>query len=443
MIRKNTGYQCFNLTSGGNNQPNLTLGQATNWDFSAIQISTGKLAYYMLGIVLTIYGTFTQAAGSNPIPADALTAALIQSVEVRNTWMGTPISQQFALGAYLPLMEYLGCGYRLPRREALTLPNTNGAVNFSRTIVIPTCIGTYPTPHHTAPLAAMFKTAQFVVNMQAATVIAAMSANATLTALSAQSSVILAPAPSLLLAPGNYWVDYQTTAAGAQQQIQLNAFGNSPTIKGTAQNDGVLALYAMGNGTGSVLSVAGGLPGSFDPSFIANYEFPWRSQFKTTHPEAIMAAQFLAMGGNGKQAQLGSYSAATAIDSQGFPYVNDDQSPGQPVLTANTRPMLKGAYGFPLVVPTEDLSLATVQTGSSTVSYFLGLQGGQTFSGNNHTLAWHLSSWTDNAVSNWVSTVVNSGLAQTVLGTVNVKIAQQKIGTAKQSRFQPIALIAA
>jgi hypothetical protein len=442
MIRKNTGYQCFNLTSGGNNQPNLTQGQTTSFDFSAIQISTGRMAYYLLGIVLTIYGTFTQATGSNPIPADALTAALIQSIEVRNTWMGTPISQQFALGAYLPLMEYLGCGYRLPRREQLTLPNTNGAVTFNRTIVIPMCIGMYPTPHHTAPLAAMFKTAQFVINMQAASVIAAMSSNATLTALTAQASVILAPAPSLLLAPGNYWVDYQTTAAGVQQQIQLNAFGNSPTIKGTAPNDGVLALYAIGNGTGSVLTVAGGLPGSFDPSFIANYEFPWRSQFKTTHPEAIVAAQMLAMG-NGKQAQFGPYTGPTAIDSQGFPYVNDDSSPGQPVLTANTRPALKGLYGFPMVVPTEDLSLATVQTAQSTVSYFLGLQGAGTFTGNNHTLAWHLSSWSDAAVANWVSTVVNAGLAQTVLGTTNVKMAQQKIGSAKQSRFQPIALIAA
>lgn len=438
MLRKSTGFQCFNLTSGGNNQPTLTLGQATNWDFSAIQISTGKLAYYLLGIVLTVYGTLTQASGTNPIPPDALTAALIQSVEVRNTWMGTPISQQFALGQYLPLMEYLGCGYRLPRREQMSLPTTNGAYTFNRTIVIPMCVGLYPTPHHTAPLAAMFKTAQFVVNVNQQSVVQAMSANATLTSLSAQASVILDPAPSLLLAPGQYWVDYQTTAAGTQQQIQLNAFGNSPTIKGTDPNDGVLALYAIGNGSGTVMP----MPGSFDPGTIANYEFPWRSQFKTTHPEAIMAAQLLALGGNSKQAWDGTSAASTAFDSQGFPYINGSQAPVNPATSANQRPSLATAYGFPLVMPTEDISLGRVQTAQSTQSYFLGLTTGS-FSGQNHTLAWHIASWSDDAVANWISTVVNSGLAQTVLGSNNVVPKKLRIGSAKQSRFQPVVLMAA
>lgn len=438
MLRKSTGYQCFGLTSGGNNQPNLTLSQATNWDFSAIQISTGKLAYYLLGIVLTIYGSVVQAGGAGSvIQPDALTEALVQSIEVRNTWMGTPISQQFALGAYLPLMEYLGCGYRLPRRESLPIPAANGTVAFARTIVIPMCVGMYPTPHHTAPLAAMFKTAQFVLNVNSAARIAQYSTGATLTGLSAQASVILDPHPSLLLAPGQYWVDYQTTAAGNQQQIQLNAFGNSPTIKGTEPNDGVLALYAMSNGTADDIL----LPGSFNPSFIANYEFPWRSQFKTTHPEAIMAAQFLAMGGNSKQVSAGDNGTFTAYDSQGFPYANGNPLPVQNP-SSGSKPILTGLYGFPLVVPTEDISLATVQTAQSTQSYFLGLATGQSFSGQNHTLGWHISSWDDGAVSNWISTVVNSGLAATVLGTNNVVPKKQRIGSPKQSRFQPIVLMA-
>lgn len=437
MLRKSTGFQCFNLTSGGNNQPNLSLGQATNWDFSAIQISTGKLAYYLLGIVLTLYGTVTQAGGAGSvIQPDALTGALVQSIEVRNTWMGTPISQQFALGSYLPLMEYLGCGYRLPRRESLAIAAAAGAYNFSRTITIPMCIGMYPTAHHTAPLAAMFKTAQFVVNVNAAAALTALSAGATFSNLSAQASVILDPHPSLLLAPGQYWVDYQTTAAGTQQQIQLNAFGNSPTIKGSEPNDGVLALYAISSGAGGFP-----LPGSFDPQFIANYEFPWRSQFKTTHPEAIMAAQFLAMGGNSRNLNFGTTAAITASDGNGFPYSNGSTGPVVGA-AANSKPMLIDLYGFPLVIPTEDLSLATVQTAQSTQSYFLGLSTG-TFTGQNHTLGWHVSSWDDAAVGNWISTVVNSGLAATVLGTNNVVQKKQRIGTSKQSRFQPIVLAAA
>ena len=427
---------------GGNNQPNLPApanGGATNWDFSAIQISTGKLAYYLLGIVLTLYGTVTQAGGTGQvIQPDMLTAALVQSIEVRNTWMGTPISQQFALGAYLPLMEYLGCGYRLPRRESLAIPLANGAYNFSRTIVIPMCIGMYPTPHHTAPLAAMFKTAQFVLNTQNSTALATMSPGATFSNLSAQASVILDPAASLLLAAGQYWVDYQTTAAGAQQQIQLNSFGNSPTIKGTEPNDGVLALYAMAGASGAGVMP---LPGSFDPEFIINYEFPWRSQFKTTHPEAIMAAQFLALGGNGRNVNFGTTAAITASDANGFPYANGSTGPVVGA-AANSKPMLIDAYGFPLVIPTEDLSLARCRRAEHP-ELFPGTGGWQDLHRQNHTLGWHVSSWNDGAVANWITTVVNSGLAQTVLGTNTPVQKKQKIGTEKQSRFQPIVLMAA
>jgi len=243
MIRKGTGFQCFNLTSGGNNQPALTVGQPTSWDFSAIQISTGKLAYYLLAIVLTIYGTVTQSGGTGQvIQPDALTEALISSIEVRNTWMGTPISQQFALGQYLPLMEYVGAGYRLPRREMLPIPAANGATQFTRTIVVPLCVGLVQSPHTTAQLAAMYKTGQFVLNMNGttgATALATLSPGASFTGgLSAQASVILDPHPSLFLAPGQYWCDYQTTAAGTQSKFSSTPSGTRPPSRGLTPTTG-------------------------------------------------------------------------------------------------------------------------------------------------------------------------------------------------------------
>lgn len=443
MIRRSTGYQVFPLLSGGNDVPTLTQGAATNWDLSAIPISIGNMAYYVLGLVLTIYGTVVQSGGTGvPIMPDTLTASVLSSVELRNCWHGTPISQAFALGQYLPLMEYLGCGYRLPRREMLPIPAANGTTLFQRTIVLPLCIGQYPTPHHTAQLAIAYKTAQLVMNVNtAANMLTAVSPGASFGALTARASVILDPHPSLLLAPGTYWVDYQSPASSSQAQIILNSFGNAPTITGSDPNDGVLGLYAIGNGavTGSGLGQLP-LPGSFNPGVVASYEFPWRSQFKTNHPEAIAAAQFLALGGNGRQTWLGDSTTFTAIDSQGFPYENGDQLAVSPP-TATSKPILQGMYGFPMVMPAEDLNLGTVQTAQSNQAYYLTLTTGS-FSGTNHTLAWHVSSWSGQKQADWISQVIGSGLAKTVLGTNSVAPRKQRNGSAKQSRFQPVYLAA-
>jgi hypothetical protein len=439
MLRDATGYEVFPLVAGGNDNPTLAAGSATNWDLSAIPISIGHMAYYVLGLVLTLYGTVTQSGGTGVvIQPDALTGALLQSIELRNCWHGTPISQAFALGNYLPLMEYLGCGNRLPRRESLPIPTTNGATNFARTIVVPLCIGMTKKPHHTAQLAAMFKKAQFVLNVASAATLTALSPGATFSNLNARCSIILDPHQSLLLAPGTSWVDYQAPANGTQAQVLLNSFGNASTLVGTNKNDGVLALYAIGNGSTSQSTGMVPLPGSFDPAAVSTYEFPWRSQFRTNHPEALAAAQFLAMGGNSKQAWAGDSTTFTAYDSQGFPYMNGVTTPVT-APAANKKPILAGMYGYPLVVPTEDLLLPNVQTAQANESYFLSLSTGS-FAGTHHTLAWHVSDWQGPKVNDWINTVIAAGLARTVLGTDTPAIAKQRIGTRKQSRFLPTYL---
>lgn len=439
MIRKTTGYQVFPLLSGGNDVPTLSLGNATNWDLSAIPISIGNLAYYVLGLVVTLYGSVVQTSGGSVIEPDTLTALILRNIELRNCWHGTPISQAFALGAYLPLMEYVGAGYRLPRRESLAIPAGNGTYGFARTIVIPLCIGQVAAPHHTSQLALMYKKAQFVMNVNTSSQLTTLSPGASFGTLTSRCSVILSPHSSLLLAPGTYWVDYQSPASSTQNQILLNSFGNAPTITGSEPDDGVLGLWSIGNGNGGNMS--GILPGAYDPASLSQYEFPWRSQFRTNHPEAIAAAQFLALGGNGKQAWSGDSGSSTAFDSQGFPYTNGATT-AVGVTSANFKPMLTQLYGFPLVQPPEDLALGTVQVARTNQSYYLTLSTGS-FSGTNHTLAWHVSSWQQGKVTDWINQVVASGLADTVLGSRNVTPQKVRNGSRKQSRFNPIALVAA
>lgn len=443
MIRRGTGYELYPLQSGGNDNPTLTPGTQVNWDLSAMPISLGgggQMAYYLLGLLVTFYGTLNQpSSGASVITPDLLTTALIQSIELRNAWHGTPLQQQYALGAHMPIIEYVGAGARLPRREMNVIPTTNGAYAFNRTILVPLCIGNVAKPYQTAQLALMYKKANFVINVAAASVINSYSTGATITGLSARVSAVLDPQPSLILAPGVDWVDYQSPASANQTQVLLNSFGNVTGLTGTNPNGGVVDLMAIGNGSGNPWS--GAAVGSFDPEQILRYEFPWRGQYSTQHPEAVLAMQILALGGNGRQAWLGSSAAATAIDNQGFPYSNVNAS----TIASSSQQPLFGAYGFGLVDSCEDLNLTDVQTASQNEYYTLALKTGQSFSGTNHTLARHVRSWSMGKQQDWVNQVLASGLGNSVLGSSNVTSRYkgnqpQASFSAKEAQFLPIYL---
>lgn len=449
MIRKGTGFQLYPLQAGGNDNPALNAGAATIFDLSAMPISLGgggQMAYYLLALVVTFYGRVTQSGGTgNVITPDELTAALVQSVELRNAWHGTPLMQQYALGVHLPIIEYLGCGQRLPRREMYSIPAGNGNYDFKRTICIPLCIGNVEKPYQTAQLALMYKKASFVINA-ASGVLATISPGASFTgfggtgSLSCRVSALLDPHPNLLLAPGVDWVDYQSPASSNQTQVLLNSFGNTTGLTGTKPNGGVVDLLAItGGGYAPWSNVA---IGSFDPAQVVRYEFPWRGQFSTQHPEAILAMQIMSLGGNGRQVWAGTSAAPDNTDNQGYPYANSATLAGGTLI--NSAP-LSGLYGLGLVDSCEDLNLSDVQTASQNEYYTLALASGQSFSGTNHTLARHSRSWTDGKMQDWANQVIAAGLAASVLGTNNVtsryrpNSPQQRL-TAKEAQFLPIYL---
>ena len=288
----------------------------------------------------------------------------------------------------------------------------------------------------------MYKKANFVINVAAASVIANYSTGATITGLSARVSAVLDPQPSLILAPGVDWVDYQSPASANQTQVLLNSFGNVTGPDRHQPRTAVSSTWmALGNGSSTPWSAAA--VGSFDPEQIARYEFPWRGQYSTYHPEAVLAMQILALGGNGRQTWFGSTTAATAVDNQGFPYSNANNA----TLAATGQQPLFGAYGFGLVDSCEDLNLTDVQTASQNEYYTLALATGDTFSGTNHTLARHVRSWSSGKQQDWVNQVLASGLGNSVLGTralrhqpLQGQPALEASFSAKEAQFLPIYL---
>lgn len=451
MIRRGTGYELYPLQSGGNDNPAIVQGAATNFDLSAMPISLGgggQMAFYLLGLIVTFYGAIVQAGGAGSvITPDELTAILVQSVELRNAWHGTPLQQQYCLGVHLPIIEYLGCGMRLPRREMFTIPAANGTNAFKRTLFIPLAIGNVAKPYQTAQLALMYKKANFVINMSAASVLTALSTGATLTgeagtgSCSVRCSAVLEPQPNILLAPGVDWVDYQSPASANQTQVLLNSFGNVTGLTGTNPNGGVVDLLAISGGGFDPWGLVN--VGSFDPNQVQRYEFPWRGQYSTQHPEAVLAMQILSLGGNGRQTWIGTSAAPGTPDNQGYPYANTGVAAGGTV--PNDQPLF-GLYGLALVDSCEDLQLSDVQTASQNEYYTLALKTGQSFSGTNHTLARHCRSWTPGKMQDWANQVIAAGLCASVLGT-NTVTSRYKSNTpqrslsAKEAQFLPIYLM--
>jgi hypothetical protein len=446
MINDTTGYETVPLQSGGSNQPNVTPGNQYTWDLSTVPIMVGgggQMANYLVCLLVTFYGSVVQSGGTGvAINDDALTAALVSSVQLQGAWHGSPLQQTFCLGAYLPIMEYIGAGFRLPRRVANSLPAANGAQNFNHTILIPLAIGNVAKPYQTAQLALMYKKASFIINLNSNSVLQTISPGATFSgtggtgSMSMQVSAVLEPQPNLLLAPGTEWIDYQSPASANQNQIPIFGFGNQTGLVGTNPNAGITDLWAIGNGAGTQLAGAGLLPGAFDPANVLSYQWGWRGQNTTFHPEAIAAMQILALGPS-KQSWFGPANASTAIDGQGYPYGNNSANS----IPANNSP-LGALYGFPLVTSTVRMLLSKVQTAGNNEMYTLQLKSGQTFSGQNHTFGRHVRSFSPDKIADWKQQVISSGMAAALLGTNDITLRQktlsrQRLVPAKQLNFVP------
>jgi hypothetical protein len=408
MLKEGVGYQLFPLQSGGNDNPSLTQGNPTSYSLDTVPIVNGNRANYLLGVLVTIAGLFVQAGtlGSETF-WDKFFQTLIQSVEVRNAWHGSPLNAQHALGVYWPILEYVGCGFRYAARRKGSFPAAAATYGFSYTFMVPLCRGTNAKPVKTSQLQLLYKKAQLVLNIAPAATATSVSTGSSLSTMTCRASAVLQAHRSIWLAPGLEWVDYQNTASSSQTQIPLLNFGNTTNLTGTKANAGIAFLGAI--------TAANGQPGSFNASDLTQYQFPFLGQFLTQHMPAVLAQQLMSMGAQrtiGGTKTQGAIAANQANDVSGFPYIIDAQDgTGTTVAAANE---LANLMFFPLVVQAEDGQDSKVWQAYGDQSYNLI---GPAFSGTNHTLAQHLRAWEDGKETDFAAQVISSGLAQEVLGT--------------------------
>jgi hypothetical protein len=412
MLKDGVGYQLFPLQSGGNDNPSLTQGNPTSFALDAVPIVNGNRANYLLGVLVTVAGVFTQSgtAGSETF-WDKFFQAVIQSIEVRNAWHGSPLNAQHALGVYWPIIEYVGCGFRYAARRPGSFPAAAAAYGFSLTFMVPLCRGTNAKPVKTAQLQLLYKKAQLVLNVAASTVVASLSTGATLTGMTMRASAVLQAHRSLWLAPGLEWVDYQNTASSSQSQIPLLNFGNTTNLTGTKANAGIAFL-------GAITSV-NNQGGSFAAEDVTQYQFPFLGQYLIQQMPAVLAQQLMSMGPQrtvGGTHTRGALAANQPNDVAGFPYILDTDTPTG--TTAASQKELTNLMFFPMITQAAEGQDSKLWQAYGDQSYNLV---GPSFSGTNHTLAQHVRAWEESKENDFAAQIISSGLAQEVLGTSDLE----------------------
>jgi len=440
MLKTGTGMQFWPLSTGTSDVPALVPGSPLEFNLSTIPINQGRMAYYLHGLVLTFSGVITNAGGTGvAIMQQAILNVLIDSMELRNCFHGTPISPSFVKGYWLPTISFIGGGYNYGTRNYGQTNSTNGAwaVNFS--LYLPLSMGNGARPYHTAQLALFYRQAIFKLQAQVGSVLTTISPGSTFsTPFTVRCSAALLPRPEISVGPGVEWVDYQTSATSGQTDVQLKSFGNVTQLLNSESGAGVAFAMAMGNAAG-VLPACYQQPGAFDPKNVTQIQIPWRGQINTTHIAPLVVQQLMSQG------QARQLFSSLIVSTSG---VSTDYSdwPHFPSAGFGSQTELVNLMGIPLVPQSTNVDLTKIQVVNGDTSYQLTLSSGP--SGTHHTLVQHVRSWSKTFWDKAAEEIVRSGLAGAVYGsTTGLGWKMKTIGnkdpkklSAKKLRFLPMVL---
>jgi hypothetical protein len=432
MLLNGTGIQSWPLSAaGGGDFPTLSQGSPTVFNLNTLPIAQGNMAYYLPALLCTITGGFNQSGGTGVRTAwNNLYRILIESLEVRNCWHGSPLNPQFVKGSMMPILEQVCLGYRNPVRKRGFFPAANGGYNFSFTFAVPLSLGVGQKPHHTAQLVAFYKEAQFSLQVAQASVLTALSPGASLSSLQMRCSAMLMPEPEIRVGPVMEVIDYQVAATSGQVNVPIQSFGNQGQL--TRMERGAALAYL------GLLTSNQGLPGPFLPENLTRLNVPWRGQTDTGHLPPYLAQQILSMGNARTNGSVDDQGIAKGYsDTSGFPYTEGFDA-------SNSLSELTNLLAVPIVTPGTDFEVTKAQVVDGDESFNAQLSSGP--SGTWHNLAVQLKSWQAQAWKDAADYLISLKLPDKVLGvnsglTWEVKTLRKNSDiAASKLRFLPMVM---
>jgi hypothetical protein len=419
MMNNHTGMRPWQLSG--------PTGQIINWTPNGQgrfllgdvpELTDGKLCNHLLGILLTITMPLSGVVNSHSANADLLLKWLFESVEVRNCWHGTPISQNHAKGAVLGLMEFMGCGYQyFGRRMSTPAFNSLNQKFLKVNCFLPLSYNMSEKGHHTALPMTFYKNGELQLNFGSGPLDAQSEAGPTFSSATIKASAILLPESEIHVGAGQQFVDYPSAANAGSEIVKMDSFGNNTTLQDVESGAGVDFLFWLS----SQYDQGQGFAGPARVKDLTRIGLPFRGIQSTTHLDPLLLGFEAAMGGR-EDGESDPYDG-TSMDVvksnlSGFPYAHNYAGP----LTADFASDgsdIRDMLGLPIIYPGRDLELTKIQSFEGTQSYFLTFAAGKApvNGSTHHSFSHAFYSWTPAKWDDAMRTLINSGVAQQVLGT--------------------------
>ena len=418
-MRNHTGIRPWQLSGPTGQVATWTAGGSARFLLNDVpSLTSGTLCNHLLGILVTCLITVgSSGMVTASASADDFLTWLFESVEVRNCWHGTPVSQNHAKGCVLGLMEFLACGYQyFGRRLSVPALGELGSHWLTVNTFIPLYYGMGEKGHHTALPVDFYKNAELVLNFGAGSDDGGEGQNS-IHAATIRASAIFLPESEIHVGPGQQFIDYQSPANANSEIVKMDSFGCATTLQDAEAGAGVDFLFWLS----SHYSQGQNFAGPARVKDLIRVGIPFRGIQSTQHLEPFLLGLEAAIGG--REAGESDAYDMTAMDVvmsnlAGWPYAHNYAGPLHADFNANGSD-IRDMLGFPIIYPGRDLEVTKVQSFEGTQSYFLTFATGAAPANGttHHTFAHQFFSWTPAKWDDAMRVLVNAGTAQAVIGS--------------------------
>jgi hypothetical protein len=399
-----------------------------------LPISTGRLANYLVGFLVTVAGSFTNnETTAECIDWDDVARGLFESCEFRDTMLGKPISHNYYRGEFWGLGGFVGNGMQVAVPQPPLLGDLgNGSLTQRHSYYIPASSMLGMKGHHTCQLAALFDRGVFEVKTASSGV---LGSNVPLEfAGTIEVTALLVAEPELRLGPGTQFVRYGSTLGATQTKHVVDALGVTSSLQNVEEGAGIAFLAWMSGNRG--------LGGSWNTGHHIEYiNFPSRGLDQLTHLDACFVDYLSSCNINGNAHVTDSGTATNGTPGDAGPWPNNGCLYG-PAYTGEGNGLLDANF-IPLISPKRFLEVSKLQSFQGTVDlhakYSANWDGAEDVF---FALQYH--SWTPAQVEEVLKKIITSGLAQTVWGTNDLVpstkvVNKQPAGTINKSKTRYFA----
>jgi hypothetical protein len=441
MLRNHTGWRKWPLRGDAGDNPAFTHNTTIQFDLKNLPLWTSNLANYLAAIQLTFAGNYNIVATSGnitPLTPNEQTRCLIDSIDLQGAWHGRPLAQQHVRGATLPIIEHISCGHQWGSRHRMPMQAAAvGAQSFYHTVTLPLAYFLGEKGHHTAQLALFYKDAQLMINTAALSILQAINPNAVFSGVTVRASALLLAEPELRIGPAQEWLEFRQTAQANNDTVDLDSLGNMTALEGVEPGAGLDTILAL-------TSVCGQL-GSFEAGTVTRFSCPFRDQTQTNHVQPFIHEWEQQASIEGADEMVRN-SETAAQARTGF--VDPRASMPYEPLSGATANVLGGtainnnARAFPILVGSRNLETSKLQVIEGTNTYYLTA----TFTGSHRTLIHQFKSWTPQKLADARAIILDSGLADRVVGTRQLQWSAKAINKnadavdGRKARFFPLRL---